>query len=308
MGAILISGLINLETTLRVERFPLEYFPVTYPFFGIRSSVSGVGYNIARALTVLGNPVRLLSLIGKSDPAAYLARDALQRDGIPAEYVLPSLEQTCQSVIVYDPQGRRQIHTDLKDVQKQAYPQQQFDLALVGCNLAVLCNINFSRPLLVRARQAGIWIATDVHAIADLEDDYNRDFMQAANILFMSHERLPVPAAEWARAALARFPAQIIVIGMGGEGCLLADRQSGIIEHVPAVKERLVVNTIGAGDALFSAFLHGLNGGDNARVAIRKAAVFAAHKIGAVSASDGFLDREGLEARFRWAHPDTPFT
>ena len=49
-----ICGLINMETTVRVEGFPLRYFPVTYPFNGIGSTVSGVGYNIAAALRALG--------------------------------------------------------------------------------------------------------------------------------------------------------------------------------------------------------------------------------------------------------------
>lgn len=55
MNPILISGLINLETSLRVDGFPLPYFPVRYPFFGVNSTVSGVGFNVAKALTTLGD-------------------------------------------------------------------------------------------------------------------------------------------------------------------------------------------------------------------------------------------------------------
>lgn len=58
LARILVSGLINIETTLRIEGFPIPYFPVRYPFFGINSSVSGVGYNVAAALTTLGDEVR----------------------------------------------------------------------------------------------------------------------------------------------------------------------------------------------------------------------------------------------------------
>ena len=39
MNQILVSGLINIETTLRVEGFPIGYSPVRYPFFGINSTV-----------------------------------------------------------------------------------------------------------------------------------------------------------------------------------------------------------------------------------------------------------------------------
>ncbi len=50
MSPILVSGLINIETTVRVDRFPIPYFPVRYPFFGVRSTVSGVGLNVSKAL------------------------------------------------------------------------------------------------------------------------------------------------------------------------------------------------------------------------------------------------------------------
>ena len=45
MTRVLVSGLINIETTLQVEGFPIPYFQVHYPFYGVNSSVSGVGYN-----------------------------------------------------------------------------------------------------------------------------------------------------------------------------------------------------------------------------------------------------------------------
>ncbi len=301
MTRFLVSGLINIETTLRIERFPLEYNPVNFPFFGIQSSVSGVGYNLAKALTRLGNEVNLLALTGKDD-AAQLVQAALQRDGIPAAGVLQRLEHTPQSVILYDRQGRRQIHTDLKDIQEQVYPPQQAEQALTVCDAAVLCNINFSRPLLVKARRMGKPVASDVHAISDLDDDYNRDFMQFADILFMSHEKLPLPPEEWLRAVLEKYPARIVVIGLGENGCLLGERGHNEAEHIPAVNTRPVQNTIGAGDALFSAFLHAFFRGDSARVALEKAVVFASYKIGAVSAADGFLDAAGLEDLYRQVH------
>ncbi len=42
MAKVLVSGLINIETTLKIDRFPFEYAPVRYPFFGVNSTVSGV--------------------------------------------------------------------------------------------------------------------------------------------------------------------------------------------------------------------------------------------------------------------------
>ena len=303
MAKILVAGLINIETTLRVDGFPLAYNPVNYPLFGIQSSVSGVGYNLAKALSGLGNQANFLALIGKQDPAGSQVRASLAGDHIDDRYVLPNLEQTPQSVILYDPQGKRQIHTDLKNFQEQAYPAELFNEAAANCDALALCNINFSRPFLAKSHLSGKLVATDVHAIASLDDEYNRDFMQNAAILFMSDERLTQPPEEIARQAIARYQNDVVVIGLGAQGCLLAVREDHIIERIPAARSRPVVNTIGAGDALFSAFLHAYANGADPYTAIRKAAVFASYKIGAVSAAEGFLDEEGLEKLTKQVYP-----
>lgn len=293
MARILVAGHINLETTVRVDGFPIDYSPVCYPFWGVNTTVSGVGYNVAKALTTLGDAVDLLSVIG-ADAAGGLVRQALADAGVADDDVLPLAQNTAQSAILYETSGRRQIHTDLKDVQETRYPLDRFEAALRRAALAVLCNINYARPMLQRARLAGIPVATDVHAIRDLDDAYNRDYMVAADILFMSHEHLPLSPEDWARAVQGRYGNRIIVIGMGGEGALLAVRDDGFVGRFPAVQTRPVVNTVGAGDALFSAFLHVYCQTGDPYEALRQAQVFASWKVGATGAADGFLDAAGL--------------
>lgn len=299
MPRFLISGLINLETTLRVDSFPLNYNPVNYPFFGVNSTVAGVGYNIAKALKTLGNEINLLSLIGP-DVAGQHVRAALAAENLPAEFVLTA-NHTAQAVLLFEKTGRRQIHTDLKDIQEQVYPTEAFEHALSQADLCVLCNINFSRPMLAQARAAGKLIATDVHALAALEDDYNDEFMRAAHILFMSHERLPLPPKLFALEALERFGNEVVVIGLGADGALLAVKGERRIQHYPALLTRPVVNTVGAGDALFAAFLHAYVRSRDARAALRQAMVFASRKIGATGAAEGFLTEAEL-ARLAEAH------
>jgi len=295
VSKILVSGLINIETTLQVERFPIAYAPVHFPFFGINSSVSGVGYNVAKALTVLGQgDVRFLFMIG-GDATGKLVLESLAVDGISVERVLPVLRHTPQSVILYDRKGRRAINTDLKDIQEATYPAAQFEEAMLGCTLAALCNSNFSRPFLTRARALGIPVATDVHTIADLDDPYNRDFMAAANFLFMSDEGLPCAPEQWVRRLWDRFGADVVIVGLGAEGALLGVRCDRFLERLPAVRTRPVVNTIGAGDALFSAFVHYYGATGDPYAALQRAIVFASYKIGETSAAQGFLGEAALE-------------
>ncbi len=294
MTNILVSGLINLETTLKVERFPIDYSPVRYPFFGVRSAVSGVGFNLAKALTLLGDRVDFLSIVGE-DEAGKLVHSALRQLPVDDRYIDHRAAQTAQSVILYDETGRRAINVDLKDIQELSYPAERFEQALVECRLAVLCNINFSRPFLQRARQAGARVATDVHAISDLEDDYNRDFMAAAQVLFMSHENLPCSPEEWIRSAYNRYGSEIMVVGLGSQGALLWVAKDRFLERLPAVYTRPVVNTIGAGDALFACFLHYYAKNADPYQAIQKAMTYASYKIGVTGAAEGLLREDELE-------------
>lgn len=287
MSTIFVAGLANIETTLRVDGFPLDYTPITYNFFGISSAVSAVGYNVARALAGLGDEVRFASLIG-ADPLGGLVLEALAAAGVPAGGVLRQLGHTAQSVVMVDPAGCRRIASDLKDIQEQAYPLEPARAALAGSDLAVLCNINFARPLLGLARELGVPIATDLHTLGSLDDGYNRDWLEAATIVFQSHEGFAEPPGERAAAILARFPAQIVVIGMGGAGSLLALRDQPII-HMPAAQVRPVVNTTGAGDAFFASFVHFYAALGDARAAIERASLFAAYKVGANGGAEGLL-------------------
>ncbi len=294
MAHFLVSGLINLETTLQIDQFPVEYIPVRYPFYGVSSSVSGVGLNVAQALAVLGNDVELISIIGQ-DIVGRIAREADHHPHLDISGILSLIAETPQSVILYDRDGKRQINVDLKDIQEHSYPIDCFLAKLDRCDAVILCNINFSRPFLRYATERGKLIATDVHAVSSLDSPYDRDFMAAADILFMSDEQLPCPAEEWLDKIMATYKAQVVVIGMGSKGALLADRDANNIHHFQAVNSRPVINTIGAGDALFASFMHAYMKSHNVRESLKRAMIFASYKIGTNGAAAGFLSDEQLQ-------------
>lgn len=298
MNKILVSGLINIETTLRIDQFPLHYFPVTYPFHGVQSTLSGVGFNLAKALTILGNHVNFLSLIGK-DFFEPIIRAECSTIGVSDQYLLSELPQTAQSVIIYEKSGRRQIHTDLKDIQEQNYPLDLFEQAISECDLCALCNINFNRHLLEVAKANDKIIATDVHAIQDANDTYNRDFMAAADILFLSHEQLPISPQVFIQTLWDYYHNSIIVIGLGDQGAMLGLRKTQSILQIPAIQTRPILNTIGAGDALFSAFLHTYQKTRNPILSLQKAVLFSSYKIGSVGAAEGFIDMQALTVLYQ---------
>ncbi len=298
---ILVSGLVNIETTLQIDSFPLEYDPVRYPFWGVNSAVSGVGVNVSLALHSLGNEAHFCTLLG-TDFYGEMAHDWIQRQGISTEFFIRRLPQTAQSVIIYDKTGKRQIHVDLKNIQEQRFPAELFEVALERSDAAVLCNINFNRHLLPLARQKGIPVCTDVHTLSDPEDEYNRDFMAAADVLFLSDEKLWTSPEAAARELMDRYGNRLIVIGQGERGAFLLEQKRKPIQ-LPAIKTRPVVSTIGAGDALFSAFINFYLDGFPAIEALRRAMVFASWKIGTAGAAQGFLNAYELEKLYSQMEP-----
>ncbi len=293
MGRILVSGLVNIETTAPVRQFPIPYYPIDYPFFGVNTAASGVGLNLALALRTLGDEVTLCSLAGSDFPAEYLRRE-LQTAGIGTDGLLSCLRQTPNSVVLYDAEGKRQIYCDLKDIQEASYP---FSEALVAdVDLVAACNINFNRPLLHLAKAAGKPIATDVHVLSDLHDGYNREFMACADLLFLSDKAIGGEYESFLTALGQLYGNEIIVLGRGSRGAALYLRQTGQVYSLPAVQVGPVVNTAGAGDALFSGFLHYYAKGMPPLEALALAQLFAAAKIRVSGAAKGFVTEEALEA------------
>lgn len=289
---ILVSGLLNTETTAAVRGFPIPYYPIDYPFFGISTAVSGVAFNITKALGTLGSNVKLLSMVGKDFQASYI-QEELSQLGVSGEGVLPLLEETPSSVVLYDPEGKRQIYSDLKDIQERGYPF--YEQQLQEADLVVACNINFNRPLLKLAKEAGKLIATDVHVLSDVKDGYNREFMEYADILFLSDEHIGENYEPFLRSLAEHYSCQIIVLGRGHKGAAMYLREEDRILALPAVCAGKVVNTVGAGDALFSSFLHFYGQGQKPEEALKLAQIFAAHKITVSGASKGFVSQETVE-------------
>lgn len=292
MKRILVSGNVNLETNVWIEQFPLEYQPVRYHQFGIITNVGGVAYNVSKALSTLGDEVSLVAMVGPDMEGGQI-KDTLKKSGIQTQLVKESLFAFPKSVILHDEEGKRAIFTDTKNLQTTLY---DFDTVhLYGLDLVVACNVNFNRQLLCKAHETGIPIATDVHVLSNPYDDYNEAFMKYANIIFLSDEGVHGNKNYFIETLRLLYPAEIIVMGLGKDGAIIYLKEEDAIYHLSAVHNDNVVNTIGAGDALFSSFLHFYVNGTEPIEALKRAQIFASHKISFNGASEGFLNEEELE-------------
>lgn len=292
MNNIFVCGLTNIETTLKIDGFPINYSPVEYNFFGINSSVSGVGYNIARALETLGDNPIYFSIIG-NDIYKEIIFNELIKNNIESKYVLPLLEQTVQSGILFSGNDRK-ILLDLKNIQNIIYPENKIDEIINNFDIGILCNINFSRNFLKILKERKKIIATDVHVLSGIDDSYNNDYIKHSDILFLSNANIIGREEELIKQLIQKYDHKIIVVTMGENGLLIYVNGNGGIKYFPAVKTRDVVNTIGAGDSLFSCFIHLYNKTNDPYYSIKLATVFASYKIGENGGANGFLTENEL--------------
>jgi sugar/nucleoside kinase (ribokinase family) len=122
---------------------------------------------------------------------------------------------------------------------------------LAGAKLIHFSIPNWARRVLPVAGAAGAVVSVDIQDVRDLDDPYRRDFVDAADVLFVSSAHLSDP-----RGALdaLRRPGQIAVCTMGARGCAVRS-DDGYREHAAAVLPAPIVDTNGAGDSLAAALL-----------------------------------------------------
>ena len=293
MSKILVSGLVNVETTCRIGQFPIDYQPIDYNFFGVNSAVAGVGFNVAKALHSLGDIVEVATLTGE-DVLADVVRNELK--SINADKLIQQkLKQTPQSVVLFDDEGKRRISCDLKDIQEKEYNFE--NIRIEDYDLVAACNINYSRPLLKKAKKAGIKICTDVHVLSNVEDEYNKEFMEYADILFLNNEAVIGCEKQLLQDLSQRYHNEIIVMGCGNRGAIMYARENETENQYyeqSAVVTDKIINTVGAGDALFSAFVSLYANGYSPLDSLTLAQKFAAYKIGFDGAAKGFLTMKEL--------------
>ncbi len=292
MSKILVCGLVNMETTVKVDSFPLEYTPIDYNFFGINSYPAGVGLNLSLSFSSLSDEVKLLSMVG-DDSSGKVVKSVLLENNVSTDYLCDS-GSTAQSVVLYDEDGRRRIFCDLKDFQQKSFDESLFRKAAQDCDTLCLCNINFSRNLLKLGKSMGKRIACDVHTLSDINDEYNFDYMNSADVLFLSNENIKDREEEFLSLLKDKFKNEIIVIGMGIKGSLMYVRKDDETYRCNAVENKNVVNTVGAGDALFSSFVHFYTKGVDPYLSLQYASAFASHKISFDGAAKGFMNEDEL--------------
>ncbi len=294
MSHILVSGILQRETIVKVRRLPIEYSALTNDSDFIHMGFGGDSYNEAVALKALGDRVDFFSMIGEADYASLINTPAKLFE-IDTNYILPKLSETPSAVIFYAPNKKQQIFEDKKDVRDAQYNVNLFKGKLQTADLLLSANANFCRPLIAEALSAGKKIAINIRNFDYATVKYNSYFLESADIMYLSDDNLDKDPYDFLKEVVEAYSPEVVILGQGAEGLIIYSKNTETYVHYNSVKTSTVVNTVGAGNALFASFLHYYLKTGDATLSIQNALLFASYKIGFLGSSNGFLTEEEIE-------------
>lgn len=308
MSKFLVAGVTQIETIVRVDKIPVSYAPLTSVQDSIYTAMGGDAYNESLALKWLGDDVTFMSIVGRNQDFG-LINPPDRRITLSTDYIIPQMQETPTEVVLYDKQRKQQIFEDIKDLRENVYDMNVVTPIAGACDMMVLANANFCRPFAKTAAELGKPIAVNIRSYNPEKEKYNTDFLEPAKVLYFSDDTLTEDPYDFIDRMASTYGTEVIILGQGSEGLILFDKTKDIKAHYKTVKTNEVVNTIGAGNALFACFLHFyMETGDSVN-AIKNALLFASYKIGYMGTSNGFMTVDQLEQwrNLIWGIKKTPF-
>ena len=292
---VVVVGNAGVDTNVYLSGRDID-FTVEANFTENIDYVGQAGGYSSRGYAQLGWRAAFVGALG-ADHAGRLVRDELTRDGVDLGGVFLDPAGTARSVNFMYADGRRKNFYDGKGHMTLAPDLDQARAVLAGARLAHFNIPHWARRLLPLARELGLTIACDIQDVVIPNDEYRRDFVEYADILFFSAANWPDPTP-LIHGCLARNPAQIVVVGRGAQGCALGSRDG--VAFFPAVDlDRPVVDTNGAGDGLAVGFLtsYVLDGFPLADAVLR-GQIVACYTCSVRGSSSGLITRPQLDHYF----------
>lgn len=294
MSKFLVAGVTQIETIVRVDKIPVVYSPITSANDSIFTAMGGDAYNESLALEWLGDDVTFMSIVGRNQDLS-LINPHDRKITLSTQYIIPQMKATPTEVVLYDKDRKQQIFEDIKDLRENVYDMSMVAPIAEACDMMVLANANFCRPFAKEAAARKKPIAVNIRNYHREKEKYNTDFLEPAKVLYFSDDTLGEDPYEFIDRIAGTYGTDIIILGQGREGLILYDKVQNLRVHYKTVKTNEVVNTIGAGNALFACFLHYyMENGDSVN-AIKNALLFASYKIGYMGTSNGFMTTDQLE-------------
>ena len=266
--SILVVGGVAYNTVVYLERFP-EPRAQTVFSRDHHETLGATGAGKALNLAALGRPVTLHAMIGDDEPG-HRVRQRLEASGVRflsdvdpqgTERHLNLMDDRGERISIYVSYATLDPDIDL----------ERLEAAIAEHDVLVLNINNYCRRLIPRAQDLGRPIWCDVHDY-DGRADYHRDFIEAADFLFLSSDQLPDYRAFMETQVAAGKSLVVCTHGRRGATALTRDGR-WLQQTVASGFER--VDTNGAGDAFFAGFLSSWLDGEPVQRCLRIASVAA---------------------------------
>lgn len=287
-----VIGAIGIDTNVYLYADEVD-FNVEANFSKNIDYLGQAGGYSCRLFRSLGWNTAFIGYVGKDFQGEYI-RGELKKDGIDSSALFTDPSGTKRSINFMYRDGRRKNFYDGKASMEAKPDLERCRRVLRGAKLAHFSIVNWARYLLDIAREESVLISCDIQDIVDVEDEYRKDFIEKADILFFSAANHPDP-----RPLMERFlrikPGRTVICGRGKEGCAIGNDE-GITFYPPVEIAEPVVDSNGAGDSLAVGYLSAkvLEARTEAEAILRGQAL-ARHTCTIKASSSDFLSHSELE-------------
>lgn len=266
---VLVVGGLSWNSMLQLGELP-EPRPQTIFSRHFHETVGSTGAGKAMNLARLGFDVTLHAMLGE-DLWGDLVRQRLQREPFRLLYDVDPAGTERHVNLMADSGARISIYATYGTFEP-SIDMARLESLMAHTDVLALNINNYCRRLIPLARRLGLAIWCDIHDWEG-ENEYHRDFVEAADFLFLSSDRMPDYRAWMARRVAAGARLVVCTHGKQGATALTADGQW--IE-TPALTGGPVIDTNGAGDAFFAGYLYGHTRGDEPACCMQIGAAAAA--------------------------------
>lgn len=274
---------------IHVERLPEGRGATIHPRWH-HEAIGGAGAGKAMNLARLGVDVTLFAGIGQDD-AGRRVREGLIAAGVNLR-ATDDPTGTAQHINLMDPTGGRVSIMLANGSPELAIDEDALAESMAGADAVVVDLAPWTPRAMAIARASGPPLWTDLHD-HDGTSSWHAPFIDAADVVFVSHDRLPDQRAFL--SSLIKRGKRFAVCTMGGDGAIAVDADGRWYE-VPAVPDVTVLDSNGAGDAFFGGTLFGVLEGVSLETALGYGARAAAIAITSTELASPELTRDVMRA------------
>jgi sugar/nucleoside kinase (ribokinase family) len=248
---VAVVGNVGIDTNVYIPGSDID-FDVESNFTENLDYVGQAGGYSSRGYAQLGKSTAFVGYVGDDYNGEFIRRE-FTRDGIDMTALSIDPQGTSRSINFMYRDGRRKNFYDGKDHMHLQPDLETCAAVLARAKLTHFHIPNWARHLLPMACDLGLTIACDIQDVVRPHDEYRKDYVEYADILFFSavNRADPTPLIE---TFLEAKPSQIVISGMGARGCAVGT-QTGIEFFPPVEMTAPVIDTNGAGDGLAVGFL-----------------------------------------------------